>query len=141
MSILGTIFEIIVYLFFVLGVFFNILGSIGLLRFPDVYTRLHAGTKCTTFGSIFLIGSVVLIGLKTWYLQGWTTGSDGSVLVFHAIAALVAILLTNPTGAHAIARAAHKSGVKPVGAVVDALVTPRPSPRKKKPTKKEDAKK
>jgi len=38
-------------------------------------------------------------------------------------------LLTNPTGAHAIARAAHRSGVKPVGAVVDDL--------EKKPVKKE----
>ena len=46
---------------------------------------------------------------------------DGSVLAIHTGVALVAILLTNPTGAHAIARAAHKSGVKPVKAVVDDL--------------------
>ena len=110
-------FEFLIYILLGIGVFFNILGSVGLLRFPDVYTRLHAGTKCTTFGSIFITGSVVLLGLKMWYLGS----TDGSVLAIHTAGALVAILLTNPTGAHAIARAAHKSGVKPVGAVVDSL--------------------
>ncbi len=109
--------EIIVYLFLAIGLFFNLLAAVGLLRFPDVYTRLHAGTKCTTFGSIFIIGSVIFLGLKMWY-EGST---DGSVLAIHAGAALVAILITNPTGAHAIARAAHKSGVKPAKAVIDEL--------------------
>ena len=110
-------FEFWIYIRLAIGVFFNILGGVGLLRFPDVYTRLHAGTKCTTFGSIFITGSVILLGLKMWYLGS----TDGSVLAIHTAGALVAILLTNPTGAHAIARAAHKSGVKPVGAVVDSL--------------------
>ena len=110
-------FEIIIYILLGIGVFFNLLAGIGLLRFPDVYTRLHAGTKCTTFGSIFLIGSVVLLGLKNW----WIGDTNGSVLAIHSIVALAAILITNPTGAHAIARAAHRSGVKPIGAVVDDL--------------------
>ncbi len=111
------LFELIIYILLALGVFFNLLAGFGLLRFPDVYTRLHAGTKCTTFGSIFICGSVILIGLKMWYYGS----TDGSVLAIHTAAALVAILITNPTGAHAIARAAHRSGVKPVGAVVDDL--------------------
>ena len=109
--------EILIYILLGIGIFFNVLAGVGLLRFPDVYTRLHAGTKCTTFGSIFICGSVVILGLKMWY-QGST---DGSVLAIDTVGALVAILLTNPTGAHAIARAAHKSGVEPVGAVVDSL--------------------
>jgi multicomponent Na+:H+ antiporter subunit G len=118
------IFDIIIYVFIGIGIFFNILAGIGLLRFPDVYTRLHAGTKCTTFGSIFLIGSVVLIGLKMW----WESDTNGSVLAIHSAIALIAILLTNPVGAHAIARAAHRSGVEPTGAVIDEL--------KEKPMKK-----
>jgi len=121
--------EILIYILLGIGIFFNILAGVGLLRFPDVYTRLHAGTKCTTFGSIFICGSVVILGLKMWY-QGST---DGSVLAIHTVGALVAILLTNPTGAHAIARAAHKSGIEPVGAVVDSL--------RKKSTKKTAKKK
>lgn len=111
------IFDIIIYVLIGVGVFFNVLAGIGLLRFPDVYTRLHAGTKCTTFGSIFLIGSVVLIGLKMW----WETDVNGSVLALHSALALIAILLTNPVGAHAIARAAHRSGVQPARAVIDEL--------------------
>jgi len=112
-----SIIDVIVYILLGIGVFFNVLAAIGLLRFPDVYTRLHSGTKCTTFGSIFIIGSVIILGLKTWYLGD----VNGSVLAIHSVGALLAILVTNPTGAHAIARAAHKSGVKPAQAVIDIL--------------------
>ena len=124
--------DFLVYLFLAIGVFFNLLAGIGLLRFPDVYTRLHAGTKCTTFGSIFICGSVILLGLKMWYYGD----ANGSVLTIHTIIALIAILITNPTGAHAIARAAHRSGVKPVGAVVDDLEgAPKPKKAKKEEEK------
>jgi len=111
------ILDIIFYLFLAIGVFFNLLAGIGLLRFPDVYTRLHAGTKCTTFGSIFICGGIIIYGLVKWY----DGDVNSSVLSLHTIGALVAILLTNPTGAHAIARAAHRSGVMPAQAVVDEL--------------------
>ncbi|UCF12164.1 MAG: Na+/H+ antiporter subunit G [Thermoplasmatales archaeon] len=114
---LSEIVDIIVYILLAIGVFFNLLAGVGLLRFPDVYTRLHAGTKCTTFGSIFICGSVVLLGLKYW-IQG---NPEYSTLSIHTAGALIAILLTNPTGAHAIARAAHRSGVAPVRAIVDDL--------------------
>ena len=107
----------ILYIFLGIGIAFNLLGSLGLLRFPDVYTRLHAGTKCTTFGSIFLSFSVIIYGFWRYY-EGET---HMITLSIHTIIALVAILLTNPTGAHAIARAAHRSGTKPVKAVVDDL--------------------
>ena len=107
----------IIYFFIGIGLFFNFMGSVGLLRFPDVYTRLHAATKCTTFGSIFVIVAVALYGATCW--------SDGVLgdltLSLHSLVALAALLITNPTGAHAIARAAYRSGIKPVGAVVDDL--------------------
>ncbi len=106
----------IIYVFLGIGIIFNILASIGLIRFPDVYTRLHAGTKCTTFGSIFICLAVIVYGLWKWY-----TGNKEMIsLSIHSFFALIAILLTNPTGAHAIARAAHRSGVKPK-AIVDDL--------------------
>lgn len=139
---LNIMIDAIIYILLFIGVLFNFLGSIGLLRFPDVYTRLHAGTKCTTFGSIFICISVIIIGLKIWY----PGNTDGSVLAIHTLVALIAILLTNPTGAHAIARAAHRSGVTPFGAVVDDLnnkdrirnktVTNRGSKSKKEEDKK-----
>ena len=100
-----------------IGIFFNLLASVGLLRFPDVYTRLHAGTKCTTFGSIFIALGVIVYGLWKWYCGD----KSMSILAIHSFFALIAILITNPTGAHAIARAAYRSGVKPAKAVIDEL--------------------
>ena len=130
-----SIIDTLVYIFLGIGVFFNIIAGIGLIRFPDVYTRLHAGTKCTTFGSIFICGSVILLGLRMWFFGT----SDGANLAIHTGIALVAILLTNPTGAHAIARAAHRSGIKPVDAVVDHLEK-KPKKKKVKSKKKSKAK-
>ena len=109
----------ITYVMIGIGLFFNLMAGVGLLRFPDFYTRLHAGTKCTTFGSIFLIGAVVLQAVAAWVNGGWS--SPDSELAFRGVIALAAILLTNPTGAHAIARAGHRSGVKPARAIVDDL--------------------
>ena len=109
----------IVYIFIGIGCFFNLVGVIGLHRFPDVYTRLHAATKCTTFGAIFLIAAVMIQSAGIWGAEGLS--SSQSVLTLHALIALVCVLLTNPTSAHAIARAAHRSGIKPARAVVDDL--------------------
>ncbi len=118
----------IIYIFLAIGLIFNLLASIALIRFPDVYTRLHGGTKCTTFGSIFLSGAIIIYGLKEWYLN---PSVSSPVLPVHVFIALIAILVTNPTGAHAIARAAHKSGVMPVKAVVDDLKEEREKEEKK----------
>ena len=107
----------IIYIFLGIGIVFNLLASIGLMRFPDVYTRLHAGTTCTTFGIIFVWFAFIIYGLWKWY-----DGNKEMIsLAIHSFFALIAILLTNPTGAHAIARAAYRSGVKPVNAVVNDL--------------------
>lgn len=119
----------IIYIFLAIGLIFNLLASIALIRFPDVYTRLHGGTKCTTFGSIFLSGAIIIYGLKEWYLN---PSVSSPILPVHVFIALIAILVTNPTGAHAIARAAHKSGVMPVKAVVDDLKEEREKEEKKK---------
>jgi len=106
------------YVFIGIGLFFNFVGAFGLHRFPDVYTRLHAATKCTTFGSIFLIGAVIVQSAGIWALEGT---SSQSVMCVRSVLALVVLLVTNATGAHAMARAAHRSGEKPARAVVDDL--------------------
>ena len=89
MQIIGTLITGI-------GVIFLLLGSFGILRLPDVYNRLQAGTKCTTFGALF---TIIGIGIMepAWF---WKT----------LIIALF-ILLTNPISNHALGRAARKSGV------------------------------
>jgi multicomponent Na+:H+ antiporter subunit G len=107
------------YILIGIGCFFNLLGVIGLHRFPDFYTRLHAATKCTTFGAIFLVVAVMIQSIATWIAEGNT--SPESVIAIHSFVALIAIVLTNATGAHAIARAGHRSGVKPARAVVDDI--------------------
>lgn len=112
------VLSIVLYLFLIIGIFFNGLGSFGLMRFPDVYTRLHAATKCTTFGSIFTSLSVIVFGFYFWRISG---DSRYGVLALHTIVALICLVITNPTGAHAIARAAHRSGVLPRQAVIDEL--------------------
>lgn len=98
---------------------FIVLGCIGLHRFPDVYTRLHAATKTTTFGMIFFSLAVVVFGI--WRFSEADEINKGAylTLVGHTIVALILLLVTNPTGAHAIARAARRSGIKPEQAVVD----------------------
>lgn len=104
---------------FVISMFFMLVGVLGLHRFPDVYTRLHAATKATTFGSIFLMIAVIVYSImRLTEVDGENSGAFMQ-LIGMTVFALLALLLTNPTGAHAIARAARRSGVKPEQAVVD----------------------
>jgi len=109
--------DYLIYAFLAISMIFNILGSIALHRFPDVYTRLHGATKTTTFGTIFAVLAVIV---HAAYQLRETGNPKYLQMALHSIVALVALLLTNPTGAHAIAKAAHLSGYKPVRAVVDA---------------------
>ena len=106
--------NVLIYIFLAIGAVFNGLGAVALLRFPDVYTRIHGATKCTTFGSIFSILGVVIYGFACG-------GGEGGTLAVHALIALVALLITNPTGSHALARGAHRGGIRPFRAVVDRL--------------------
>ncbi|MEA3559009.1 MAG: monovalent cation/H(+) antiporter subunit G [Candidatus Thermoplasmatota archaeon] len=98
---------------------FMLLGVIGLHRFPDVYTRLHAATKATTFGSIFLAVGVIVYAIFRITEVGKENDPAFITLIAHTFVAIMALLITNPTGAHAIARAARRTGIAPEQAVVD----------------------
>lgn len=94
-------------IFIGIGLFFDFFGCLGLVRLPDVYNRLQASTKCVTFGTcsimfgIFIMNGVSAIGIK-------------------ALLIILFLILTSPVSAHALARAAHISGVKLWrGSVVD----------------------
>lgn len=90
--------DIIGYILITIGVLFDILGCIGLVRLPDVYNRLQAATKCVTLGTVFLlVGVAVTAGI--------------SATAAKAIVCAVFVLVTSPTAAHAIAKGAHISGV------------------------------
>jgi len=99
------------------GVVFNTLGVVGILRFPDVYTRLHADTKATTFGAIFTALAVVLFAFGR---EAEQPGLQFLDYALHVLFAVVVLAVTNATAAHALARAAHKGGLRPKGRV-DAL--------------------
>ncbi|HUT30235.1 MAG TPA: monovalent cation/H(+) antiporter subunit G [Sedimentisphaerales bacterium] len=90
--------EIIGYILIVIGIFFDIFGCIGLVRFPDVYNRLQASTKCVTLGTILLLLGVAL-------------ASGSGAIGGKAITCAIFILITSPTAAHAIAKGAYASRV------------------------------
>ena len=112
------ILDYVIYACLAIGLLFSGLGSFGLLRFPDVYTRLHASTKATTFGSIFTTLAVIIYGL---YMLATTADMQFLILAVHAFIAVVTLAITNAIGSHAMARAAHRSGILPAQAVVDHL--------------------
>lgn len=95
------------YLLIAVGVLFDIFGTLGLVRLPDVYNRLQAATKCVTLGTCFI-------------LIGAAFGAGSASFAVKAVLCAVFILLTSPVGAHALARGAHLGGVKLwEGSVVD----------------------
>jgi multicomponent Na+:H+ antiporter subunit G len=80
-----------------IGSFLIFLGALGVVRMPDVYNRMQAGTKATTLGSMLtLIGIGIL-------MPGWFA---------KVILLMVFIIITNPISTHALARAAHFAGIK-----------------------------
>lgn len=93
-----TILTYIGYFFIAIGAIFLMLGSLGILRMPDIYNRLQAGTKASTLGSIGM-----LLGVA--FLQ-----PEWAVKIFII---MLFILMTNPISSHAIARGAYRSGTKP----------------------------
>ncbi len=113
-----TLAVVVIIILLYISWIFNGLGTMGLHIFPDVYTRLHAATKCTTFGTMFMSFTVIAYSTRLYIIEGEARFLN---MAIHTFIALIALLVTNPTGAHAIARAAHKMGIKPAEAVKDDL--------------------
>ena len=91
--------EIIGMTLLVVGITFDTVGCIGLVRLPDIYNRLQAATKCVTLGTaLILLGVVFFTGFNSIGVK--------------ALLCIWFVLMTAPTGAHAIARAAHRSGIR-----------------------------
>ena len=88
------------------GLFFMITGTIGVLRMPDVYTRLHAAGMTDTMGAGFLI-------------LGMCLQAGVGLLALRLILVYVFLTFTSPIGTHALARAALSGGVKPYRAPLE----------------------
>ncbi|MDZ4189947.1 MAG: monovalent cation/H(+) antiporter subunit G [Hydrogenophaga sp.] len=87
-------------LFLVAGGFFVLVGGVGMLRMPDLYTRMHATSVTETMGTL-----LVMIGLMI--VAGWTLAS------FKLFAILLFLLFTGPVASYAVANTALIAGVKP----------------------------
>ncbi|WP_315857515.1 monovalent cation/H(+) antiporter subunit G [Microbulbifer agarilyticus] len=77
-----------------LGCFFMLTGAIGLLRFPDFYSRMHAAGVTDTLATILIIAGLMLIA-------GW------SLALFKLALIVLFIFFTSPTASHALARSAQ----------------------------------
>ena len=96
---------IVGYICLIIGSSFLFLSALGLIRMPDVYNRMQAGTKGTTFGAFFSILGVIFIRPE-WTIKGLV------IIIF--------ILLTNPLSSHALLRATHRLGVPLAKKAIDA---------------------
>lgn len=100
--------------FVLAGGFFLVVGGIGLVRLPDLFTRLHAAGVGDTLGvGLFVLGFMVQAGFGT--------------VAFKLVLVLLLLLLTGPVAAHALAKAALHGGVRP------AAVAPGPEPAAGRP--------
>jgi multicomponent Na+:H+ antiporter subunit G len=82
-----------------IGFFFSLSGAVGIIRMPDVYTRIQCSSKAVTMGAIPTLIALVV--------------AEGPITDFAARALIVAFLLLvlSPAATHALARAAYKTGV------------------------------
>lgn len=94
------ILDIISWFFLVVGSFFCLTGAVGLLRFPEFFTRIHAASLTDTLGA-----GMILVGLM--FQAGWGLVLPKLILI------LLFSLLAGTTASHAMARAALKSGLRP----------------------------
>lgn len=90
--------EIIGEALVIVGVIFYILSGLGLIRMPDLYSRMQAATKTTTLGTIF-----TLLGIGIAWPEQFL-----KIFVI-----MLFVLFTNPVSAHALARGAYRKGIKP----------------------------
>ncbi len=91
--------EIAIIIILALGSLLMLLGAIGLLRFPDIFMRMHAATKAPSLGAMLLLLGFVL------YFTTWA-------IVIKAILIIVFIFITTPVASHAIGATAHQLKMK-----------------------------
>lgn len=94
---MNQVLDVVGAVFLLLGAMLSFAASVGLVRFPDVLTRMHAATKPQTLGLIFVVIGVAL-SLQSWRVLG--------MLVLVAVLQL----LTAPVAAHMIGRTAYRTG-------------------------------
>jgi len=96
--------NMITTLLLICGLIFFTGGTLGILRFPDFYSRLHPAGKLDTFGLVTTVGALAL----------YIAFSQGAVLAaLKIILIIVFVFITSPTATHAIVDAGVRAGLKP----------------------------
>ena len=96
--------RIVIDILMVIGLVFAAAGVIGIIKMPDTFCRMQASTCIATLGMLgVMIGGILYAAI--------IMGSAGTAVKIAVIALL--ILLTNPVGAHSIAKGAYKAGIRP----------------------------
>ena len=90
----------------IMGLFFFTGGSIGILRLPDFYSRLHPAGKLDTAGQLLTLTAIALFILQDVTLQNVLTA--GKILLI-----IIFVYITSPTATHAIVDAGIRAGLKP----------------------------
>ena len=88
----------------VIGLFFALAGTKGILKMPDTFCRMQASTCISTLGAACVLIAALLYAIVIM-------GSVGTAVKIVVIALM--IFITNPIGAHAIAKGAYKAGIRP----------------------------
>lgn len=92
--------EWLVGLLAIAGALFSLIGTFGMIRLPDVYTRSHAATKTATLGVICVLCGAFLY---FWLIEGYVS--------VKLLLGILFVFVTAPVGGHLISRAAYRSGV------------------------------
>lgn len=87
-------------IFIAIGLFFMVVGALGLIRLPDFYTRAHASGKCDTLGEgMMLIGFILYEGM--------------TLMAVKLLLLVIFIFITSPTAVHSLVNVAHSRKIPP----------------------------
>jgi multicomponent Na+:H+ antiporter subunit G len=92
--------NIVAAVFCCIGTFWFLLGTTGLLRMPDIFSRLHPSTKCDTLGACSVIVGVAIYSASIWD-------------ILKLVLIMCFLLLSSATCGHAIGRSAVRRGIQP----------------------------
>ena len=98
--------DILVTILLVIGFIFVFGGTVGIIRFPDFYARLHAAGKIDTLGSLAMMTALALFAMKDPTLLNVLTG-------LKILFCMVFVFLASPTATHAIVDAGIRAGLRP----------------------------
>lgn len=98
--------DMIVAVLLICGLVFFTGGAVGILRFPDFYSRLHPAGKLDTSGQLFMMASIAVFIIQDFSLGNLLTAAKIMLIV-------IFVYITSPTATHAIVDAGVRAGLEP----------------------------